>query len=71
MITRSKGTTIIEFLIYIAIVGIILTVAGAIFFNVIFGKAKLGAIEEVSQNGRLSIEKMVNIMRNAEAINSP
>lgn len=71
MIKKNKGTTLIEFLIYITIVGIILTAAGAIFLNVLFGKAKLMSIEEVSQNGRLSIEKMADTIRNAEAINSP
>lgn len=71
MIKKNKGTTLIEFLIYITIVGIILTAAGAIVLNVLFGKAKLGAIEEVSQNGRLSLEKMADTIRNAESINSP
>ncbi len=67
----QSGSTLIEFLIYIALVGVLLTVAGAIAFNIFFGKAKLGAIEEVSQNARFSIEKMVNAIGNAEAINSP
>lgn len=68
---KEKGTTLIEFLIYITIVALVLTAAGAIVLNVLFGKAKLGAIEEVSQNGRLSLEKIADTIRNAEAINSP
>ena len=66
-----KGFTILEFLLYIGLVGIILVVAGAIGLNVLFGKAKLAAIEEVSQNARFIIEKIADRVRNAEAINSP
>lgn len=67
----NKGFTLLEFLLYISLVGIILLVAGAIGLNVLFGKAKLGAIEEVSQNARFTIEKIADRVRNAEAINSP
>lgn len=69
--SRSRGFTLIEFLIYIGIVGIVLVVASAVGFNVLFGKAKLGAIEEVSQNARFSIEYIAERVRNAQAVNSP
>jgi prepilin-type N-terminal cleavage/methylation domain-containing protein len=68
---NKRGFTLIEFVIYIAIVGIILVVAGAIGFNILFGKAKLAAIEEVSQNARFTMEKIADTVRNAQAINSP
>jgi len=68
---RRDGFTLIEFLLYIGLVGIILTVAGAICLNIIFGKAKLMAIEEVSQNARFVMEDIAKKVRNAEAINSP
>lgn len=67
----NKGFTLIEFLLYIGIVGIVLLVAGAICLNVLFGKAKLMAIEEVSQNTRFTIEKIADRVRNANTINSP
>jgi len=67
----QRGFTLLEFLLYIGLVGIILTVSGAIGLNVLFGKAKLMSIEEVSQNTRFTIEKIANRVRNAEAINSP
>lgn len=67
----SKGFTLIEFILYIGIVGVVLLVAGAIGLNVLFGKAKLMAIEEVSQNARFTIEKIADRVRNANAINSP
>ncbi len=68
---NNKGFTLLEFLLYIGIVGIILTVSGAIGLNVLFGKAKLMSIEEVSQNARFAMEDMALKIRNSEAINSP
>lgn len=67
----NRGFTLIEFLIYIAIVGTVLLATGAIGFNVLFGKAKLMAIEEVSQNARFTMERIAMSVRNAETIQSP
>jgi len=67
----NKAFTLIEFLIYIGIVGLVLIAAGAIALNILFDKAKLTAIEEVSQNTRFTMEKIANTVRNAQAINSP
>lgn len=68
---KEKGIVLLEFLLYIALVGVIVAAAGAIGYNIFFGKAKLGAIEEVSQNGRFAIEKISDTIRNADEINSP
>lgn len=68
---KNKGTTLLEFLLYISITGIILFVVGAIGYNILFGKAKLRAIEEVNENGRSAIEKISDTIRNADAINTP
>lgn len=65
-IKTKKGFSLIEFLIYIGIVGIILTVAGSIALNVFFGKAKLMAIEEVSQNARFTMEKIAQAVRDGQ-----
>lgn len=63
---NNKGFTLLEFLLYIGLVGIILTVSGAIGLNVFFGKAKLMAIEEVSQNARFTMEKVARVVRNGQ-----
>lgn len=68
---NNKGFTLLEFLLYIGLVGIILTVSGAIGLNVLFGKAKLMTIEEVSQNARFVMEKISLDIRNAEIIDTP
>jgi len=66
-----RGFTLIEFLLYITIVATVVLIAGGIGLNVLLGKAKLSALQEVSQNARFSIEKIAYEVRNAEAINSP
>ena len=63
---NNKGFTLLEFLLYIGIVGIILLVAGAISLNVFFGKAKLMAIEEVSQNARFAMERVARVVRDGQ-----
>lgn len=63
---NNKGFTLLEFLLYIGLVGIVLLVAGAIGLNVFFGKAKLGAIEEVSQNARFAMEKVARVVRDGQ-----
>lgn len=63
---RERGFTLIEFLLYIGLVGIVLTVAGAIGLNVFFGKAKLGAIEEVSQNARFAMERVAQAVQDGQ-----
>ena len=72
---RSKsmvwGFTLIELIIYLAIVGVVLTVSGAIGFNVFSQRAAMTASEEVGQNARLAIEKISLAIRNSEAINTP
>lgn len=67
----KNGFTLIEFLLYTAIVGTVLLAAGAVTFNVLFGKAKLAALGEVSQGGRAAMEQMSFTIRNATEINSP
>jgi len=61
----------LEFIIYIAIVGAVLTVGGAMAVNILLGKAKLANIEEVSYSGRFSMEKISTAVSRAESINSP
>jgi len=70
-IKKDTGFTFLEFLIYITIVGVILTVTGNLCLNVFFAKAKLTAIEMVNQDARFATEKVSERIRSAEAINNP
>ena len=65
------GFTLIESIIYMAVVSILLISAGAIITNILFGKAKYTAEEEVGQNARFIMEKITAEIRNAMAINQP
>lgn len=68
---KNTGATLVEFLIYLAIVSVVLVVAGAIMYNIFFGKAKFTVIEEVSQNNRFVMESIMDSVRAAESISSP
>lgn len=67
----KNGFTLIEFLLYIVIVGVILVVVGGIGLNILLGKAKQGALEEVSQNARFVMENITSAVRGAQSVNSP
>lgn len=68
--SAQRGFTLVEFIIYAFVVGIVLFAVGAVGLNAVFSKARLIAMEEVDQNGRLAIEKMAQAIRNAQAVNN-
>ena len=65
----KKGFTLIEILIYTAMVAIFLVTAVNFSLDVIEGKAKARSMREVQQNSRFAIEKMTQEIRRAEDIN--
>jgi Tfp pilus assembly protein PilW len=65
------GFTLIEFLIYISIVGLILVLMTNLFWNVILGGTKENSYQEVQQNGRFAIFKMKQEIKKAIGINNP
>ena len=71
MFKFSAGFTLLEFLVYLGIVSVVLIMAGAVGLNIMFRKAKLTAIKEVSQNARLVSETIAATVRNAQVIISP
>src|SRR3989344_8835546 len=66
----SKGFTLIELILYIAIVGIF--ISGAILFawDIIYGRVRSNAQQQVSQNLRLAGKRMIYEIRNASDVNS-
>jgi prepilin-type N-terminal cleavage/methylation domain-containing protein len=66
-----KGFTLIEFLIYIAIVAAVLLAAFNFAWQIIYGNVKAQSIREVQQNARFSMEKITRTIETALAINSP
>lgn len=67
---KSKGFTLIELIIYVALVSIF--ISGAILFawDIIYGRVKSGVHQEVSQNLGLVSRRLAFELRRAEGINS-
>lgn len=58
-----KGFTLIELIIYIAIVAMVLVIASGFAWNIIEGKVKSTAYQEVQQNARFAMEKVSRELR--------
>ena len=65
-----KGFTLIELIIYIAIISIILTFTFGYAWNVIYGGVKTASYREVQQNGRLAMEKIARVIRDGQDPNT-
>lgn len=68
---NKRGVTLIELIIYISLVSVILVVTLNFGWRVLLGQIKTQFIREVQQNGRLSLEQINRLIRQASAINSP
>jgi len=66
-----SGFTLIEFLIYILIVGVLLLVLSQFGFRVVNDRARTIAQREVEQNLRFSIDEINRALRGASGINAP
>lgn len=62
-----KGFTLIELIIYIAIVAVILVLASGFAWNIIQSDTKAACYREVQQNGRFAMEKITRALRAGEA----
>lgn len=68
---KNQGFTLIEFLLYVAILIIVLSISGGFLWNIIFGNIKETSYQEVQQNGRFAMTKITQEIRRAAGINSP
>lgn len=67
----KKAFTLVETLLYIALVGILLTSIVTFLSAILATESKNEAIFEVDQQATFVIDKVTDTIRNAEAINSP
>ncbi|MFA6099215.1 MAG: prepilin-type N-terminal cleavage/methylation domain-containing protein [Patescibacteria group bacterium] len=67
----NKGFTLIELLIYIALVAGILLTATSFAWNIINSRTKAFVIQEVSQNGRYTMNIIASQIRQASGISKP
>jgi prepilin-type N-terminal cleavage/methylation domain-containing protein len=68
---KDQGFTLIELVVYIAIVSGILVLITGFLWNVIFGNIKESSYREVQQNARFALMRMAQEIRKATNINSP
>jgi Tfp pilus assembly protein PilW len=68
---RLRGSTLIEFLLYFALLGILMLAATKVILSVLDGKAKLDSIDEVSENGRFALDRIALAVRNADVLVLP
>ncbi len=66
-----KGFTLIEFIIYIAILAVVLLVSFNFSWQIIFSNEKAQSQREVQQNARFVMEKISRILRQAKSVNTP
>ena len=67
---RQAAFTLIELILYMALLSIF--IGGAVLFawDIIYGRVKTSAHQEVSENIRLASQRLIHEIRNAEDINS-
>lgn len=68
---KVGGFTLIEFLLYISITGMMVVTLSGLFFMVVQSRVKHQAITEVDQQSIEVINKITQSLRNAESINLP
>lgn len=71
ILKNNKGATLLELLIYMAILAGFLSVVMNIFFMITGSSAKEEARSEVQQNLRFASTQIVNDIRTAKSINLP
>jgi prepilin-type N-terminal cleavage/methylation domain-containing protein len=69
--STNKGFTIIEFLVYIAILAIVVNVMGGVALNVFRVGSRTDTIQEVAHNGRFAMQRMGQAIKSAKAVISP
>jgi Tfp pilus assembly protein PilW len=68
---KNQSFTLIELLLYIAIISLVLVSVTGFFWNIASGNIKEKSYQEVQQNGRFAIAKMTQEIKKAIGINSP
>lgn len=69
--TAKKGLTLIELLLYTAIIGITLAAVSILLFWILQSRVKNQTVAEVEQQGTQVLQIVTQTLRNATTINSP
>lgn len=65
---RGEGFTLIEFLVYLAVVAAVLAMVTVLSADLLRGRAKSSSLEVVNQNARLALERVTGAVRNADSV---
>jgi prepilin-type N-terminal cleavage/methylation domain-containing protein len=68
---RQKGFTLVELLMYVAIVGSLLIAVSLFFATTADARIKSQTITEVDQQGALAMDYITQTIRNADSISAP
>jgi len=63
VVYNMKGFTLIELIVYIAIVSIVLTLVTSFGLDVVYGNIKAQTVRETQQNARFAMEKITRSIR--------
>ena len=65
----NSGFTLIEIIVYVAILGIILFFLAGFIFNGVNSGSKIQAWQEVNDNGRLIENKVLEAVQSSQGVN--
>jgi prepilin-type N-terminal cleavage/methylation domain-containing protein len=68
---KNKGFTLVELLIYIAIIGVLLVSMVGFLWTIVSGNIKETAYQEVQQNGRSTLTKITQEIKKATGVINP
>lgn len=68
---KNLGFTLIEFLIYVAVVALVLIFITGFLWDIILGNVKETSWQEVQQNSRFALTKISQETKKATGVNSP
>lgn len=71
MIKNKKGFTLIEILLYSAIVGTMLVLMVGFLWNIVLGNIKEASYQEVQQNARLALNKITQEIKKSDGLINP
>lgn len=67
---RSKGFTLVELVIYLAIVSFVLLVVSGFFYNILLGRSKFSARSEIAYNANFAQKKLAFYIQQAQSLQS-
>ncbi len=70
-LTKKNGFTLIELLLYVAIVGVILTLISSFLTTMIISRTKTNTINEVNLQGLQAIEVIIQKIESADKVTIP